>query len=58
MLEIIEECEKGLKVNADMISNCITDFSIVSKMHNDEVAMHIDRLSKVIISYNDFFLGC
>lgn len=44
MTEIIEECEKSIKVNAETISNCISDFALVAKQNNDEVSHHISRL--------------
>lgn len=47
MTEIIEECEKSLRVNAETISNCITEFAVAQKQNNDEVAQHIERLHKV-----------
>ena len=47
MTEIIEECEKSLRINAESISNCIAEFAVMQKQNNEEVAQHIQRLHKV-----------
>lgn len=44
MTEIIDECEKGMRQNAEAISNCITEFAYISKVHNDEIGLHVERL--------------
>ena len=49
MTEIIEQCEKNMKLNVEAIADCITEFANINKVHNEELGLHIEKLSKVRI---------
>lgn len=45
-----------MRQNIESISNCIIEFSNINKNHNDELGLHIDKLSKVNLKLRVNFL--
>jgi hypothetical protein len=44
-----------MRQNIESISNCIIEFSNINKNHNDELGLHIDKLSKVCLKMRVIF---